>query len=117
LDKSHLRDDADFRSRLDFFIGASAAWTHLAATESQRPRRNADAKALAAEIALFVSRQCGIEPTTTEDGKFARIAAALYGDLDAEMSHHCRAALKAEALHGAGIATDGGGTSAKPRVE
>jgi hypothetical protein len=128
VDESHLRDDPEVRSRLDFFFGFSVAWTHRAAIESERPRRSADAKALAAEVAVFVCRQCGIELTTTTGGaestrrsrasKLCRTAAALYGDLGADMSHHCRAALKAEARHRAraAAATDGG-ASAKPRAE
>lgn len=92
-DKNPLRDE--LRPHLDFVKGVSAAWTHMAEMEPVRPRPNAYAKALAADVALVVCQQCGIEPTITVGGKFFRIAAALYGDTRADLSHHCRAALRA----------------------
>jgi hypothetical protein len=105
VDKSQWRGHPEIyrvvRSRLDSLEVFSAWWADRAAS---RPRRHADAKYLAARVALFICRECGIEPATTQGGKFEMIAAALYGDLDADMSHHCRAAL-------------GAAPSAKPSAE
>jgi hypothetical protein len=92
-DKTPFRDE--LLSHLDFLKGVSAGWTHMAEMEPVRPRPNAYAKAFAADVALVVCQQCGIEPTITVRGKFLRIAAALYGDTRADLSHHCRAALRA----------------------
>jgi hypothetical protein len=103
VDKSPWRDEPFPRSHLDVLMGFSAAWTHRIVTESLKPRRNADAKWLAARMALFICRECGVEPATTLGGKFEMIAAELYGDLDADMSHHCRAVLRAERETARGI--------------
>jgi hypothetical protein len=50
------------------------------------------AKRFAAEAALHLCDEYGIEPTTTKasaDGAFCKLAAALYGDPSADLQKHC----------------------------
>jgi hypothetical protein len=66
----------------------------IEATGADPPAPSAEPKKLAALTALTVCNGCGIEPRMTEGGKYFRIAAALYGDPEANLDHHCRWARK-----------------------
>lgn len=52
-----------------------------------REKRNA------AEAALHLCSEFGIEPTITRTGTFCRLAAVLYGDKRADLQKHCIAVL------------------------
>jgi hypothetical protein len=58
--------------------------------ELDEPKRHdGDAKHIAALEAALLFERYGIPLTTTRGGKFCRLAAALYGDEDADLFHHC----------------------------
>ena len=58
-----------------------------------KPHPDAFEKRLAAEFALDLCERFRVPVTTTREGKFCLIAAALYGNPDADLQYHCRQAL------------------------
>lgn len=64
--------------------------------EPRLEKRSADGKQLAADAALRLLDQFGVEATTTPGGKFETLAALLYGDANAgrSINHHCRSLIR-----------------------
>jgi hypothetical protein len=62
----------------------------------RRPKPDAFEKSLAAQAGLWLCQLHKIEPTTTKGGTLCKLAAALYGDPNADLAKHCRAAVKGQ---------------------
>lgn len=59
----------------------------------RKPKPDAIEKRLAADFALDLCERFGVAVTTTREGKFCLVAAALYRDPYADLQYHCREAL------------------------
>jgi hypothetical protein len=62
--------------------------------ESSKQKAAADDKRVAAWGALYLCEMHSIRPTKTKNGRFCRLAAALYGRPSANFLPHCQYVLK-----------------------
>ncbi len=76
-------------------LGLDSMIHHLAAygTAHRTPKPDAIRKRLAADYALDLCQRFGVKITTARTGKLCLVAAALFGDPDADLQHHCMKAI------------------------
>jgi hypothetical protein len=76
-------------------LGLDRMIHHLAAygRAQRKPKPDAIRKRLAADYALDLCDRFGVKATTARTGKFCLVAAALFGDTDVDLQHHCRKAI------------------------
>jgi len=76
-------------------LGLDRMIHHLAAygKAHRKPKPDAIRKRLAADYALDLCERFGVKATTARTGKFCLVAAALFGDPNADLQYHCRKAI------------------------
>ena len=76
-------------------LGLDRMIHHLAAygTANRKPKPDAIRRRLAADYALDLCERFGVKTTTARTGKFCLVAAALFGDPNADLQYHCRKAI------------------------
>jgi hypothetical protein len=83
---NELFDETQFQRLVEARIAICKTW------DKKLPKHKPDAheRRLAAKAASSLCRRHGVTLTTTRSGTFCQLAAALYGDLTADLQYHCR---------------------------
>jgi hypothetical protein len=78
------------------FVLASTIFnvSHYASLKYPHNQPDAFERHAAARAAVSLCQRFEITPTSTRGGKLCRLAAVLYGDVDADLQYHCIKALK-----------------------
>lgn len=93
IKKAETFDHGHLLRHLDLLDAICRSWEKLVPTPS------AKAKRLATWAALHLCKKYGIKPVTTKNSEFCKLAAALYGDVHADLQHHCRVVLNEGKVH------------------